>query len=320
MKTLILIFVFLMVPIYSELYLPTCPYTIEKPKSMSNLLPSDLPWDLALNSSNLNFDQLTSILTILNYAVHNQTDFYWNYARNLNDGRGITFGILGFTSGCYNGRDVIQKIYNTSKYQGLSHSLALYHPAFVNIDNTEHDLYGNMSLTPGLENFTNDFSLYGADEISKKAQLDTINELYWQPAIEKARELKVNHSSTLTLFFDICLSHGCDADGFNNKGLTQFINETDVACGKSLLDGYDERKWAKKLSEVRINFMQTQPDLFNNSIRRAEVIRKIANGINYNLTFPLNISCVDEEISGMKLNPILLVKLLVLAYILFGQG
>ena len=119
----------------------------------------------------------------------------------------------------------------------------------------------------------------------------------------------------MALFFDICLNHGCDADGFNNKGLNQLINETNFALKGNLVDGYDERKWAVKLSEIRKQYMLSE-NIWNNSMQRAEIFRRLGDGSNFYLKTPFEITCIDNENYSMRkiLNLLLILVLFLLVH------
>lgn len=278
-----------------------CPFTIQNNTLTSELHTLNFSWDLSLNSTNLTSQQVELMLSVMNIALFNKTGFSWNYAENLNDGKGITFGIAKFASGTFDGRRVIEKINKTAILNGIDHVLARYYPVFQNIDNTEHDIYGNTSFVEGLENFIQDFKTHGNDDISKQAQLDTLNDLYWKPAIQKARNLTTNFSSTIAVFFDICANQGCDGDGYNNFGLTQFVNLTNFALKTDLSNGYNERVWTRMLSVVRNESMVTEAERWNSSYERAEIFRRLGDSNNVNLTTPLQISCEDLESTGEQI-------------------
>jgi len=61
--------------------------------------------------------------------------FDYNYAENIGDGRGITFGAIGFTTGTYDGNELIK--YYTQL--NPNNSLAKYIPALDKIDSGKHD-------------------------------------------------------------------------------------------------------------------------------------------------------------------------------------
>ena len=296
----------------ASIILTKCPFIIQNTTITNQLQSLNFSWDLSLTHTNLTSEQLNVMFAFTNIALYNQTGFSWNFTGNLNDGKGITFGIIGFTSGGFDGRRVIERINKSAIAKGITHILANYYPIFQNIDNTEHDIYGNTSFIEGLENFIDDFGLYGNDEISKQAQLDTINDLYWQPALNIAKLLNVNYTSTVAQFFDICLNHGCDGDGFNNKGLNQLINETNYAINGNLSDGLHEKKWLSKLIKIRQRYIDSD-SIWNSSRQRVELLRRLGESENVNLTTPIEITCIDVMKGGEKLMTMLF---LIIMYII----
>jgi chitosanase len=112
---------------------------------------------------------------------NSQTNPAWNYAENIHDGRGITFGCIGFCTGTFDG-NILIKYYTTLN---ANNALTKYIPALNAIDVGKHTAAGgdgNPSLV-GLDIFIKDVQNCN-DPLFKQAQLYEFNQLYWLPATQ----------------------------------------------------------------------------------------------------------------------------------------
>ena len=230
------------------------------------------------------------IFSLTNIAENSQTNFAWTYAENIGDGRGITFGIIGFTSGTYDGTQLIQKI----KELDPTNELVSYLPAFLAIDQGQHTAEGLSNDTTGLDNFINDFNIHGSDTQVKIAQLDLLRNIYWNPAIRVANENGFELPLTVAELYDICINHGETATG-NAKGLIQLVNDTNNAFGHRAL-WVDEVFWLNKLYDLRKAYLNTDPT-WQQAIDRVEMHRRILQSGNLYLLSPFQVSCYGDNFS-----------------------
>lgn len=275
-----------------------CPHEISNQTLLNDFDGLTLDWNTTMINQTVTNQQIRTMFALMNIALYNQTSFNWTYAENLNDGRGITFGIMQFKSGMFDGRRVLQQINKTAKSQGINHVLADYYLLFANIDNTPHDLWGNVSNVDGLENFISDWNKYGADPIAKQAQLDVIKQIYWNPMMQLARDQTINYTAALSQLFDICMNHGCNQDGYNNFGLSQLIGRANDNLAWNLkkrnILSWDERDWNKEISNQRKRLLD-ENSIWNDTrfYTRTEIQRRIVQTKNFNLTLPIEITCED---------------------------
>lgn len=231
--------------------------------------------------------QQNIIFSLTNIAENSQTNFAYNYAENIGDGRGITFGIIGFTSGTYDGTLLIRHI----KELDSSNYLVKYLPAFEAIDKLPHP-DGKTSNTKGLSNFIKDFKAHGGDSVVKTAQIDKLKELYWNPTIQKVIELGVQYALTVAELYDICVNHGADGDE-SDKGLKQLVEDTNDKIG-SIESGVDEKVWLNALYDVRKAYMESDPT-WADALDRIEMHRRILKTGNVNLIAPFNVKCYGDS-------------------------
>ena len=230
----------------------------------------------------------STIMSMTNVAENSQTTFAWGYAQNINDGRGITFGIAGFTSGTFDGTVLIKRI----KELDPTNVLVSYLPAFEAIDASTHDADGKTSNVTGLDNFIRDFNIHGSDKKVKVAQLEKILELYWTPAENKAKEIGSTLPITMGFLYDTCINHGADGDS-TDKGLKQLVDETTTAMGGTPKTGVNEISWLTKMLDVRKAYLESDPS-WAGALDRIEMFRRVLTAGNVNLTVPLQVQCYSD--------------------------
>ena len=261
--------IFLLFIVFFSLLLPFLPIFSDNP-SLLSLTPV----------------QQNVIFSLTNIAENSQTNFDYNYAENIHDGRGVTFGIIGFTSGTYDGTELIEKV----KSLDPNNKLDSYLSAFEAIDKLPHH-NGKTDNTKGLENFIRDFNSHGVDVKVKEAQLDKLKELYWNPAWEKAVEIGAKHALTIAQLYDICVNHGADGDS-HDKGLKQLVEETVDAVG--IIGNTDEKTWLNKLYDVRYNYMKSDPT-WREALDRVDMHRRVFKTGNMDLKTPLHVTCYGDS-------------------------
>ena len=219
---------------------------------LSPILSNSLSKRLLIYSSpSISTKQKNVILSLTNIAENSQINFAYNYAENIGDGRGITFGIIGFTSGTYDGTELIERVNELDS----SNVLSGYLPAFQSIDNSPHP-DGKTDDVTGLSNFIEDFNAHGADTLVKQAHLEKLTILYWNPSISKATEIGAKYALTMSELYDICVNHGADGDS-KDKGLKQLVQETIDQVGA--IGQVDEKVWLNALYDVRKAYMESDP-------------------------------------------------------------
>lgn len=172
---------------------------------------------------------------------NSETQLQWNYAENINDGRGITFGIIGFCTGTYDGNKLI-KYYTTLN---PNNPLAKYIPALNKIDAGPHNAAGGDGNPSGksLTNFINDVHKCN-DPSFKQAQLYELDQLYYNPAVTMFNHIGAKNRLTLAIIYDMCVRHGTD-------GAQSIINVASSALGGTPKTGIDENVYLSKLISLR---------------------------------------------------------------------
>ena len=155
---------------------------------------------------------------------------YWNYAENIGDGRGITMGICGFTTGTYDAHEML-RYYTTLNPNNV---FVKYDAALTAIDNGPHNGAGgdgNPSTT-GLNGFITDVQNCN-DPMFKQAQLYTMNQMYYNEAVSQFTKTGCSYNLTLAVLFDASVREGAD-------GMTTLVTQATTACGGTPKTGVSE--------------------------------------------------------------------------------
>lgn len=182
--------------------------------------------------------QMTSTLE------NSNTQPQYNYAENIGDGRGITFGCIGFCTGTYDG-NILIKHYTTLN---PGNSLAKYIPALNAIDVGSHNSAGGEGnpSTAGLSGFIPAVQNCN-DPLFKQAQIDMLDKLYWNPAMSLADSIGAKYPLTRAFIYDMCVRHGAD-------GAKSIISK----AGATPAQGTDEKVYLSRLISARDSALRSE--------------------------------------------------------------
>lgn len=223
--------------------------------------------------------QKNVILQLTTTCENSQTKLAFNYAENIGDGRGITFGCIGFTTGTYDGNMLIKHYTELNP----NNTLAKYIPALDKIDKEKHTSDGLNSNTKGLEGFIKDIQSCN-DPLFKQAQIDLLNELYWNPALNLANSIGVKNQLTLAFIYDMCINHGED-------GARSLVNKAKSKVGGTPKDGVNENTFLSALMDYRYTYIQQD---WAEGVDRVNAFRKLLNANNLTLTPPFKFTVYGD--------------------------
>ncbi len=204
---------------------------------------------------------------------NSQTNPAWNYAENIGDGRGITFGCIGFCTGTYDGNILIK--YYTSL--NPDNPLAKYIPALDKIDAGPHTAAGGDGnpSTAGLDGFIKD--VQNCDNpLFKTAQLYELDQLYWNPAQEQFKKLGYKYALTQALLYDASVRLG-------PYGMQSLVKKSTAS---------DEIQFCK-------NFISQYTSVLKNEglgdTSRMTGFTQVLNSGNYNLVTPYTFTAYGDK-------------------------
>lgn len=209
------------------------------------------------------------------------TKLQYNYAENIGDGRGVTFGFVGFCTGTYDGNMLIK--YYTKL--NPSNTLAKYIPALDAIDSGSHSQNGGDSnpSTAGLDGFIKDVNSC-TDPLFKEAQIYMADQLYWNPAVKIADSIGAKNPLTQAFIYDMCVNHGED-------GAQDFINKAKNALGGTPGTGIDENTFLSKVMDLRYSYLKTED---SEGSDRVNAFRRILTSGNVGLSAPFSFTVYGD--------------------------
>ena len=210
-------------------------------------------------------------LQLTTACENGSTVFNYNYAENIDDGRGITFGIIGFTTGTYDGNELIK--YYTQL--NPNNNLAKYIPALDKIDSGTRDAEDKSDDVTGLANFINDVKACD-DPLFKQAQLYELDTNYWNPAVKLTDSIGAKNNLTLAFIYDMCVNHGAD-------GAQDFINNVKENMNGTPATGINENEFLSKFMEYRYDELADEDPQGKN---RVNAFRELLTSGNIDLKTP----------------------------------
>lgn len=217
-----------------------------------------------------------AILQMTATLENSNTQLQFNYAENINDGRGITFGCIGFCTGTYDGNILIH-YYTTLN---SNNSLSKYIPALDAIDEGPHYSAGGdgNTDTTGLDGFIQDVQ-NNNDPLFKTAQLYELDQMYWNPAQAEFNALGGKYPLTQALLYDASVREGPD-------------------IMRSLVAQAEARS-----STDELNFDQNFINAYSAAVKQENLgdtdrlagFQQLLNSGNYNLTTPFTFTAYGDQ-------------------------
>lgn len=218
-------------------------------------------------------------LQLTTTCENGSTTFNYNYAENIDDGRGITFGIIGFTTGTYDGNELIK--YYTKL--NPNNNLAKYIPALDRIDSGNRDDEDRNDDITGLENFINDVKACD-DPLFRQAQLHQLDLHYWNPAVKINDSIGAKNNLTMAFIYDMCVNHGAD-------GAQDFIDEVKEDINGTPATGIDEDEFLSWLMDYRYDYLKKDdPD----GAKRVKAYEQLLDDGNVDLILPFDFAVYGD--------------------------
>ncbi len=214
--------------------------------------------------------QANTILQLTSLFENSTPVLQFGYAENIGDGRGFTFGFVGFTSGTCDGSMILEEYERIKGPNNLSQYIA----PMKSIDSSGGCFSGS---TSGLEGFASAVAAAASDPLFIQAQLNTANQLYIGPSQAKINQLGFQYAITQGELYDAYINHG-------ESGAVSMINQATSAVGTS-----DEKAWLKKFLEIRYGVLAAD-STWASAVDRVHVYQTLLESGNVNLDTPINAS------------------------------
>jgi len=175
---------------------------------------------------------------LISFFENSTTDLQYGYAEALGDGRGITAGRAGFTSGTGDLVLVVQGLVDADPFNPL----ATFLPELRRL---AQEWSADVS---GLDGFEEAWAAQANDPPMRAAQDAVVDELYFLPSQAIADELGVDLSLTRAAIYGTAIQHGIGEDP---DGLPALVFEATTTAGGSPASGVDEAVWLRAFLAAR---------------------------------------------------------------------
>jgi chitosanase len=209
-------------------------------------------------------------------------EFQYGYAEVLGDGRGVTAGRAGFTTGTGDAYVVVQQYTNKVP----KNPLAKYLPELKRLLTAE-----NRDDISGLRGFIKAWESAAGDPLFRSIQDRIMEQMYYVPSIVHANRQGLRFALSRAVVYDTIIQHG---NGDDPDSLSALLTETQQRLGGTPKIGIDERDWLRTFLSVRRSHLSNAHDPttrkgWAESVTRVDVWSYIAARENYNLTGPIPI-------------------------------
>lgn len=171
---------------------------------------------------------------IISTFENSTTTIQYGYAEVLDDGRGITAGRAGFTSGTGDLAEVVERYDSLQPNNDLSHYLTV-------LRNSNR----GASLV-GLEGFAEVWEQAAEDPQLRAAQDNVYDDWYYEPALGQAQATGVSSAAGKLIILDTIVQHG---NGDDPDGLRAIIRETTQKNGRP--NPKVEKQWLSAFLGIR---------------------------------------------------------------------
>ncbi len=238
-----------------------------------------LIWSMSAQAAPLNSglspEQRHRADALISVFENGTPDIQYGYAEDIRDGRGITAGRAGFTTATGDALAVVQRYVSLNPQSPL----AKYLPVLTKLAQQSSD------QTSDLAGFTSAWKKAVQDPAFRAVQDQLTNELYFNPAMQKADRIGLKTALGRTILFDAIIQHG---EGDDPDSLDALISATDQQMGGAPADGITEVAWLKTFLTVRRNKLlhphnpETQ-EVWAKSVDRVDVLVNLLNAKNFDL-------------------------------------
>ncbi|KAE8764459.1 chitosanase [Georgenia thermotolerans] len=200
-------------------------------------------------------------------------DLQYGFAEDIGDGRGITAGRAGFTSGT---GDLLLMVRRYTELEP-GNVLAKYIPALEKVDGSDS--------TAGLDGFTAAWAQAAKDPAQRRLQDDVVDELYFRPAMRMAEELGIRTPLGQAILWDTMIQHGSGG----RNGTEAIIQDTLDEVGP--VDG-DEAAWLDAFLDARLHhldraYRDAENDADASSQSRIDALRSLVDSGNLAMNLPM---------------------------------
>jgi chitosanase len=209
-------------------------------------------------------------------------DFQYGYAEVLGDGRGVTAGRAGFTTGTGDAYEVVKQYTDRVPHNPLARYLPELKRLLTAADRDDVSKLGG---------FIRAWRQAAQDPLFRAIQDRTMEEMYYLPALAHAQAQGARLVLSRSVLYDTIIQHG---NGYDPDSLSAILKETQQRVGGNPKIGIDEKLWLKTFLKVRRSHLayahnRSTRKAWARSVTRVDVWSAIADSGNYHLAGPIKI-------------------------------
>ncbi|KAI3435766.1 hypothetical protein D9Q98_001824 [Chlorella vulgaris] len=248
-------------------------------------VPSPKPQSTGYKYVPMTEDQMRRMYQLTSVFENADINLQYGYAGRLKDGRGVTYGFCGFTTGTGDGLMTVQE-YTRLK---PNNPLARFLPALRSVA-------GKGDKFTGLDGFDQEVRKLAKDTDFIKAQWTICDKEYHEPAMQICRDIKCNHALTKAQLHDALVNHG---QGLGDKFSVDYIlAAAKKAVGGTPATGVNEVTWLKAFLQARYNLLYNWDRVARVSVKRITMYQKLVDAGNLNLDGPIYIDLQKRTQNG----------------------
>ncbi|GJF03041.1 chitosanase [Pseudonocardia sp. D17] len=219
---------------------------------------------------------------IISVFENDVTDIQYGYIEDLQDGRGYTAGRAGFCSACGDMAEVVRRYTEASP----ANPLASFLPGLTRLAAEGSDSH------VGLEGMPQAWAQASADPQFRAAQDAVVDETYYRPAVDLARQLGLTSSLARLVLYDTAIQHGVDE---GPDSLAAVADRATREAGGEPADAAGETIWLEAFFSARRATLEqpSNPDtreVWAGSVGRVDALHELLHEGNLNLDLPLEIN------------------------------
>ncbi len=221
-------------------------------------------------------DQLISVFE------NSTTELQYDYAENINDGRGVTAGRAGFTT---NDGDAL-KVIRAYTDEVPDNPLAAFIPELENLAESGSGDTGGLPE----KDYIAAWKKAAQDPAFRAVQDAQVDQRYFTPAMNQAARAGVTTALGRAELYDASIQHG---NGSEYDALPALVARTNAKVGNASKAG--QAAWLDAFFDVRIDDLTNPANSdtaaeWSQSVDRVEALRRIATTGNYNLDGPFSVT------------------------------
>jgi chitosanase len=218
-------------------------------------------------------DQLTSVFE------NSTPTLQYAYAEDIGDGRGITSGRAGFCTGTGDALVVVKR-YTARR---PSNALVRFLPELRRLADTAS------ARTTGLPAaaYEQAWRRAAADPTFRQVQDQVVDEMYFQPATQRADRLGLKTALAKAQLYDTAIQHGVD-------GLDAIIATATKSAGGTPVRGVGERRWLRVYLAARLAVLRAD-SAWADSVDRVHAYESLLAAGDLDLRGPIRVSVYGDH-------------------------